>query len=104
MNAIDLRKRIEAEIGNDWSRTNLHNVDLRTALLSKPREITVVDAAGEKAIQVWLVLEECPGTNAGYGVVYSEEDEAYGLVQFSEGYEPCLLGVYGSFTDTFGAM
>ena len=104
VNPSDLRRKIEAEIGSDWSRTNLHSVDLRTALLGEPKIITVLDAAGEKAIQVWLVLEECPGTNAGYGVVYSEQDAAYGLIQFAEGYEPCLFGIYGSFINTFDAM
>ena len=104
MNASELRKRIEDEIGDNWSRTNLHNVDLRTALLSEPRKITVIDAGGQKTIPVWLVLEECPGMNGGYAVVYSEEDAAYGLVQFAEGYEPCPFGIYGSFIATFVAM
>ena len=104
MNASELRKRIEDEIEENWSRTNLHNIDLQTALLSEPREITVIDALGQKKIPVWLVLEECPGANAGYAVVYSEDDAAYGLVQFGEGYEPCLLGIYGSFITTFDAM
>ena len=104
MNASELRKQIEAEIGNDWSRTNLHNVDLRASLLSEPRKIIVVDASGERIIPVWLVLEECPEANTGYGVVYSEEDAAFGLVQFAEGYEACLFGIYGSFINTFDAM
>ena len=104
VNANELRKQIEAEIGNDWSRTNLHNVDLRASLLSEPRKIKVVDAGTEKDVEVWLVLEESPGTNAGYGVVYSEEDAAFGLVQFAKGYEPCLFGIYGSFINTFDAM
>ena len=104
LTATELRKQIEFEIGEYWSRTNLHHVDLQTTLLQEPRRIEVNDASGEKRLQVWLVLKECPGAYAGYGIVYSEADSAFGLIQWAKGYEPCLFGIYGSFLETLDAM
>jgi len=103
MTSTEVQEMVNADIGNDWSQTNLHRVDLRTSVVSPPRQLAVVDVSTECEHVVWLVLEECRG-GPGYGVVYSEADNAFGLVQMAEGYVPCLLGIYGGFLDAFSAM
>jgi hypothetical protein len=103
MTSEDVQALVDAEIGDNWSRSNLHHVDLRTSLVRPARPLMVTDVTGEQTIEVWLVLEEHPG-GAGYAVVYSEADGAFGLVQMADGYDPCLLGIYGGFLDAFGAM
>jgi len=103
MTPAEVQAIVEAEIGDDWSLSNLHHVDLRTSVVRPPRPLTVVDASGDQESDVWLVLEEHPG-GPGYAVVYSESDEAFGLVQMAIGYDPCLFGIYGGFLDAFRAM
>ncbi len=58
----------------------------------------------EKTTNAWLVLLEDPECRLGYGIVYDETANEFGLVQFAVGYEPCLLGLYGDFFSTFEAM
>ena len=104
MNAQQVKQIVEAEIRGEWTRTNLHHVNLRVSLLETPEMVTAIAAGSEQEVQVWLVLVECPGDTNTYGVAYSEQDSAFGLIQFAEGYEPCLLGIYGGFWETFDAM
>jgi hypothetical protein len=40
----------------------------------------------------------------GYGVVYDGKTAQFGLMQYAEGYSPCLLGLYGGFWETPEAM
>ena len=37
MTAADVRDRVLGQIGNNWDRSNLHKVDLRTALVEPPQ-------------------------------------------------------------------
>ena len=63
-----------------------------------------VDVEGENEVDVWLVLVENPEERLGYGVAYDEKAGKFGLMQFAEGYSPCLLGLYGGFWETLEAM
>lgn len=104
MTSDQIRRLVLSEIGSEWSRTNLHGVSPANNLLEVPSRIKMVDATGQKELYGWVVLAESNVLTAGYGVVYSEPDEQFGLVQFVPGYQPCLLGIYGDFWSTFDAM
>jgi hypothetical protein len=99
MTANDVDVMVRRDIGEQWARSNLHHVDLRRCLLPA-RAIQVVDPAGANARPVWLVLHEVPGGGDGYGVVFDELTATYGLVEMRKGYDPCLIGLYGTFFDT----
>ena len=97
MKAAEVRDLVHAQIGGEWGRSNLHNVSLRECLVEPPRLMTFLDASDEKPTDAWLVLHEDPKQLLGYGVVYDERSGQFGLAQFANGYEPCLIGIYGDF-------
>jgi hypothetical protein len=103
MTAEEVRARVEREIGNQWNRTNLHHVDLRSSLVH-PKQLSFVWVDGSRSQNLWLVLREHLGTELGYAVVYDEEGDKFGLAQFADGYEPCCLGIYGDFFTALEAM
>ncbi len=80
-----------------------HGLDLRRCLVA-PRKLTV-DLDGGGAEDVWLVLEENPGTNDGYKIVYDEAARRFGLA--TPGFEkdqPFLIGWYGDFPTALRSM
>jgi hypothetical protein len=89
LQATDVRKMIEKEIGDDWSVTNHHHVDLRRALV-QPRKITVIERTvkdgklRDRTISVWLVLVERSEPEDGYRIVMKENEPVFGLT--SEGF------------------
>ena len=105
MTAEEVRQQVVTAIGDDWAVTNWHGVDLRRCLLDVPRTIQMTDVSGTTdQLHGWLVLEEHPDTHLGYGVVYVESEGQYGLVQFVQTYDPCLMGIYGDFHEALAAM
>jgi len=103
MTSDQVRQLVEAAIGDQWQRSNLHRVDLRTCLIA-PRKLTFVTAKDEREVEAWLVLLENPKGTLGFGVAYDEQTRRFGLIQLAKGYEPCLLGLYGGFFDALDAM
>ena len=102
MIAAEVKAIVLSEIGDQWNRTNLHHIRLRECLV-EPEYVKFIDVSTEQPLHAWLVLRECPSGN-GYGIVYDESARSFGLVQFADGYEPCLIGLYGDFFTTLGAM
>jgi hypothetical protein len=111
MHPRDVRKLIENEIGDDWTATNHHCVDLRRALV-EPRKITVIERtvrSGElrdRTLAVWLVLVERPDAEEGYRIVMKEDEPVFGLASegFPEDEHLVLCGWYGDFMTTFRGM
>lgn len=104
MNATELRALVEREIGDDWTRTNLHGVELRRCLLPEPRAVSLQLPVRERVTEeFWLVLEEEPD-GAGYWVVHSERSGEFGLAHFAPPEPPYLVGEYGGFLDALDAM
>jgi hypothetical protein len=93
---------IITEINGKWGRSNLHNVNIRDSLIT-PEKIKSIDTE-DKEVEVWLVLLENPQARLGYGIAYDETSGEFGLLQFAEGYEPFLIGLYGTFFDALDAM
>jgi hypothetical protein len=77
-------------------------VSLRECLVP-PEFIRFVDVRTELPFDAWLILRECPSGN-GYAVVYDECSGNFSLAQFADGYDPCLIGLYGDCFTTLEAM
>jgi prepilin-type processing-associated H-X9-DG protein len=103
MTSDQVRARVERAIDGRWTRTNLHHVDLREALVH-PEKLNFVWADGSPAPTLWLVLRESPAPDNGYVVVYDEQTDEFGLGQIADGYDACCFGLYGDFFDAFEAM
>jgi hypothetical protein len=104
MTAAEVRDLVHAQVAGQWNRTNHHKVSLRECLLEPPRLVSMVEVTTESDVEVWLVLLENPKASLGYAVVYDERSGQFGLAQFTAGYEPCLIGIYGDFFDALEAM
>jgi hypothetical protein len=102
MTPNEVRAIVEAESGNDWSRKNPHGVDLRTCLVT-PRMVscqnTFPQVEGGQPLDLWIVLEETPGTKDGYLIAFDERKHKFGLADWN-GDIPVFLGYHGSFMDT----
>ncbi len=111
MNAVQARKLVESQIGNNWETTNHHGVDLRLALVD-PLQITVIERSVRKGqlhdrlLKVWLVLIEMPETRSAYRIVLNDEGTTFGLASegFPEDKHLVLCGWYGDFMTTFHGM
>jgi hypothetical protein len=111
MHPLDVRKLVENEIGDDWTVTNDHHVDLRRALVP-PRRITVIERSvrngklRDRPLDVWLVLVERPETLEGYRIVMKEDESVFGLATggFPKDEHLVLCGWYGDFMTTFRGM
>src|SRR5262245_48116330 len=111
MQPRDVRKLVEQAIGDDWTVTNHHRVDLRRALV-QPRKITVIERtvrngkSRDRTLAVWLVLIECPKPEEGYRIVMKENEPVFGLASegFPEDEHLVLCGWYGDFMTTFQGM
>jgi hypothetical protein len=105
MSIIDMIKKIiendiinfeKIGINNNWAinKNNIHNY------LIEPRLEEYIDLFNNK-IMFWTVFEE---DNGGYKIVYSEEDNEFGLAMVSNKNEKTFIGFYGSFGETLYSM
>lgn len=104
MTAEQVEHLVHQQIGGQWNRSNLHHVILRECLVQPPRQMTFVDVASGKPVEAWLVLHTDPKQRLGYAVVYDELAGRFGLAQFAEGYEPCLIDLHGDLFTALEAM
>jgi hypothetical protein len=106
--AAEVRKRIEDEIGEDWTQSNSHGVDVRRCLLREPVLRTYTnsffdpakpkDKTNRRNIKLWLVLEEAPYRKKSYQIVYDDRKDLFGLAC-----DRSFIGLYGNFINTLGA-
>lgn len=108
MDAEQIRKQIEEETRGNPFPSAENTLDLRQCLVEPVKKIyrdaapTSGNASDDK-LELWLVLEECPGTGNGYKIVYDADENIYGLAYYAEP-EDDFLGYYGSFLETLEAM
>jgi hypothetical protein len=104
----EVEKLVLEEIGSDWSRTNAHGVELKRCLLLPPKEIRCVWCTphedGPEEFDGWLVLEENPGQEIGYLIIFHESSGKFGLAFRKTDSLPVYLGHDGDFLTTLGAM
>lgn len=105
MTPHDVRTLVEREIGDDWTRTNLHNCDLRRCLVEPHVETfdLMDNASPPPTVDLWVVLEERPDEKDGYKVVFDEATHKFGLALDGET-RPYYVGSYGTFLKAFKAM
>jgi hypothetical protein len=84
MRAEDVRAQIEKEIAGNWERDNPHNVDLRRSLVGPTKQRYEDSFHDSQHLDLWLVLEEDPGSRDGYKIVYDEAKDMYGLAIASD--------------------
>jgi hypothetical protein len=109
MSPAEVKRKVLDAIGNDWSRSNLHGVDLRKCLLSLPIRKTFRNSWFDPRVREsdanrlnqerWLILEERPVEKDGYAIVYEEGTDQFGLASGET-----LIAFYGSFIETLNAM
>jgi len=104
MEASTVSEIVEREIADDWSRSNAHGVDLKKCLIQPPEKSFYLDSFTKQPVELWLVLDEIPGTQDGYTIVYGEERKMFGLAIKSVEGEQTFLGYYGTFLETLECM
>jgi len=110
MTAAEIQLLVRKQIGDRWTETNSHSVDLKKALITpvKTKLIHRHICAGkteDEIIDVWIVLEEDP-KKSGYKIVFDERSQMFGLAStgFPDDPHPCLDGFYGNFWTAFRGM
>jgi len=104
MEASEVSKIIESEIGGNWSLSNAHRVDLRQCLVKPTKQMYEDSFNPNETIELWLVLEEIPEDKSGYKIVFDEKSSMFGLATSSFYELDVFLGFYGSFLDTLEGM
>lgn len=106
MTSGEVRAVVEAQIGTDWDRSNPHGVDLRVSLV-EPRKVrcrnTFPKLNGGRPLDLWVVLEEVPGSKDGYLIVFDERKGAFGLADWTND-TVVFLGYHGTFLETLDGM
>jgi hypothetical protein len=103
MTSLEVKNRVEQEIGNDWTRSNAHGVDLKNCLVY-PELQPFLNSTNEFMVDLWLVLEENPQTRQGYKIVFDENSGMFGLAVSDQNGCGTFLGYYGDFNTTLDAM
>ena len=103
MNATEVTRLIESEIGEDWDRSNAHGVDLKVCLV--PPALCRFENCFNPvdSIELWLVLEEDPQNKGGYMIVFDDSTREFGLAIHGTDQDVSLWS-YGSFLDTLEGM
>jgi hypothetical protein len=106
MSSAEVQAIIEAEIDGNRSQSIAHGVDLRRCLVH-PRKVacrnTFPKLHDGRPLELWIVLEETPGSRDGYLIVYDETKRVFGLAAW-DGETPVFLGFHGTFLNTLNGM
>ena len=109
MNANEVKEIIEKEIAGRRVASNWHDVDVRACLV-EPRKISAQNTFPHpgrpepKTLDLWLVLEELPGENDGYLILFDQDLHEFGLGIWGKGGGIVFIGYYGSFLSTLQGM
>lgn len=108
MNSHEVSALIRAEIEACGALGPSHDLDLDSSLVT-PRRASVrntfphPNSPNPKYLDLWIVLEENPGSTEGYLIVFEEENRRFGLASAS-GTQPIFLGWHGGFVDALQGM
>lgn len=109
MTSNEVQELIKIELKSKDNRSDAalgHGLDLNQWLLA-PTRIKVMHSFKNELVEVWMVLEEDPIKKEGYKIIYSEEEELFGLAVCASERDdaiPTLIGFYGGVLDTLYAM
>jgi hypothetical protein len=101
MTADEVRALVDEDIQRNWPpEMNWHGIQLEQCLRPQPELRTYRDSFSEdEVVQLWLVLQEVPGDESSYQVIFDEESGKFGLAIGG-----VFIGFYGSFVDTVAGM
>lgn len=107
----EVASTVREQIGDDWSKSDSHRVDLSRCLVS-PTKINVIARSvqdgktSDAVIGVWLVLEEDVRNRDGYKIIFEEAANRFGLASpgFPSDAYPILVGWYSDFMTAFEGM
>jgi hypothetical protein len=109
MSPAEVKRKVLDEIGDDFTRSNPHGVDLEKSLLPTPMRKSFQNSFFDPKLQesdvnprkeeFWLILEEQPVTKNGYEIVYAEARNQFGLAVGG-----IFIAFYGSFMEALGAL
>jgi hypothetical protein len=101
MTADEVRQLVDHDIQGNWPPTmNWHGIQLDRCLLAQPELRTYRDSFSEgEVVQLWLVLQEVPGDESSYQVIFDEDRGDFGLAIGG-----VFIGFYGSFVQTVAGM
>jgi len=102
MTPSEVRRIVESEIGDEWSRTNAHGCNLARCIV-EPTLKEYENCFDSGLIKLWVVLEEDPENLDGYQIVFDEHSRMFGLACLGN-QGPIYLGPYGDFLTTYDAM
>ena len=106
MTSAEVRAIVESELAGDWSQSNSHGVDLKRCIV-EPRKVvcrnTFPMLKGGRSLHLWIVLEETPGKNDGYLIVFDDPQGKFGPAVW-DGKTAVFLGFHGSFVKTLQGM
>jgi hypothetical protein len=103
MDPAAIQKIVDDEISDDWSRSNLHGVDLRACLVTPSLQIFRSHPQNTPPWELWVVLEEDPVGLSGYKVAYDADSGTF-CVAYGKQPNASYVGHYGSFLETLDAM
>ena len=108
MTQSEVANLVAVEIGGDYGRTNHHNLNLRDSLVTPrlvPCRNTFPDPEKPKPriLKLWVVLEEAPGQEDSYLIVFNDQMNKFGLASNGEN-GPVFLGYHGTFWAAFDGM
>jgi hypothetical protein len=78
MTSEEVSEIILDEINSKFDISNLHGVDLRTALIAPIQQEYKSAMDRSQIFKLWTVLEETEDCN-GYKIFYDEEEKLFGL-------------------------
>ncbi len=103
----EVQEYVIQQIGDRWSESNAHGVNLRKALVTPYRAKMINSLVNDGKIidsllEVWVVLEEVYKGD-GYMIFFDEKDDEFGLA-FKNNPYPVICGYYGDFWTTLKGM
>jgi hypothetical protein len=85
--------------------SNAHGVDLQRCLIVPPVKRVYDDSFNKgETLELWFVLEEIPGSNSGYKIIFDEATSMFGLAISGESANDVFIGFHGTFLETLQGM
>lgn len=103
--ATSVRALIEAQRAELRPLRFGHDLDLARCVIEPKRVRARVGADSGPTIEVWIVVDECPGDRAGgYSIVWDEARDEFGLAVTDREGSSLVLTTYATLADALDAM
>jgi hypothetical protein len=100
MTAAEIQKIVDRELSDPQEPlSKWTEAEVRERLVKPVKKIYQDSFEKGSTLELWLVLQERPGSSLGYQVVYDEEEKEFGLAEVKGG-QPVFLGYYGTLVES----